>query len=99
MIRYKTRVENNKFYVKFELYPQDVKCSRANYTATHKGGTGSYRSDIWEGVELYKVYGRVNSSNPWVDFGKQDNPEIYTHENGDSIQLRAIYRIKTMGYH
>lgn len=99
MIRYKTRVENNKFYVKFELYPQDVKCSRANYTATHKGGTGSYRSGIWEGVELYKVYGRVNSSNPWVDFGKQDNPEIYTHENGDSIQLRAIYRIKTMGYH
>lgn len=98
MIRYDTSIRDNKFYVRFELSPQDVQCSRGNYTAIHKGA-GSSRQGIWEGVELHKVYGRVNSSNPWVDLNKNYNPEIYTHENGDSIQLRAIYRIKTMGYH
>lgn len=99
MIRYTTRIQDNKFYVKFDLSPQDVKCSRGNYTAIHKGAGTTSRNGIWEGVELVKVYGRVNSDNPWVDLGKNTKPEIYTDKNGNTIQLKATYRIKTMGYH
>ena len=46
MIRYTTRVENNMFYVRFNLSPQDVRCSRNNYTATHKGGGTTSRYGI-----------------------------------------------------
>lgn len=99
MIRYTTRVENNMFYVKFNLSPQDVKCSRNNYTAVHKGGGTTSRYGIWEGVEIARVWGRVNSDNPWVDLGVNPTPEIYTYENGHTIQLKVNYRIKTMGYH
>lgn len=99
MIQYTTSIENNLFYVRFNLSPQDVKCSRSNYTAIHKGAGTTSRQGIWEGVELHRVYGRVNSSNPWVDLGKSVNQTLHTHQNGDTIQLKAIYRIKTMGYH
>lgn len=99
MIRYTTSIENNLFYVRFNLSPQDVKASRSNYNAVHKGAGTTHRQGIWEGVELYKVYGRVNSSNPWVDLGTNAKPALHTHQNGDTIQLKAIYRIKTMGYH
>ena len=99
MIRYTTSVENNLFYARFNLSPQDVKAYRSNYTAIHRGSGTTSRQGIWEGVELHRVYGRVNSSNPWVDLGTNATPALHTHQNGDTIQLKAIYRIKTMGYH
>ena len=46
MIRYTTRIQDNKFYVKFDLSPQDVKCSRGNYTAIHKGAGTTSRNGI-----------------------------------------------------
>lgn len=98
MIKYTTSIENNLFYVRFNLSPKDVTCHRSNYTATHKGA-GSSRQGIKEGVELHRVYGRVNASNPWVDLGTNATPALHTHQNGDTIQLKAVYRIKTMGYH
>lgn len=99
MISYTTRVEGNKFIAKFDVSPKDVKCSRGNYTAVHKGAGTTSRYGIWEGVQLVSVYGRVNSNNPWVNLNNNPKPEIYTTENGNSIQIKATYRIKTMGYH
>lgn len=99
MIRYTTRVEGDRFIAKFNLSPQDVSCSRGNYTATHKGAGTTSRYGIWEGVQLVEVWGRVNESNPWVNLGTNVSPEIYTTANNNTIQLKAKYRIKTMGYH
>lgn len=99
MIRYSTKINNNKFVVNFDLTPQDVKCSRSNYTAVHKGAGTTSRYGIWEGVKLIKVQGRVNSSSAWKDYGTNAKPSISTSENGDTIQIKATYQIKTMGFH
>lgn len=46
MIKYETSIENNHFYVRFNLSPQDVQCSRGNYTATHRGAGTTDREGI-----------------------------------------------------
>ena len=98
MIKYKTEIKNNKFYVNFDLTPDNIVCSRNNYTATHKAN-GTRERGVWEGVEVYKVEGRVNSNNPWVNLGKNIHPSIYTDDNNNHIQIRVTYRLTTMGYH
>lgn len=99
MIKYSTKIENNKFVVNFDLTPKDIKCSRSNYTATHKGAGTTSRYGIWEGVKLVKVQGRVNTSSAWKNYGTNTKPSISTSNNGDTIQIKATYQIKTMGYH
>lgn len=99
MIKYSTKIENNKFVVNFDLTPKDIKCSRSNYTAIHKGAGTTSRYGIWEGVKLVKVQGRVNTSSAWKNYGTNTKPSISTSNNGDTIQIKATYQIKTMGYH
>lgn len=100
MIKYETRITDNKFYVDFNIIPDNVVCSRGNYTAIHKSnnGQGTGERGVWEGVQVYEAYGRVGEGNPWVPIAK-DRPTIFTHDNGHHIQIKVVYRLTTMGYH
>lgn len=46
MITQSSRVENNVFKVTFNFSPKDIRCSRGNYTAVHKGSGTTSRQGI-----------------------------------------------------
>lgn len=98
MIKYSTRTEGNKFFVKYDLTPKNITCGRGNYTATHIGGGTTGRYGIWEGIELIGVAIKVGES-PWTDFGRNPTPEVWTDTNNTRFQVKARYRLHTMGYH
>lgn len=98
MITYSTKIENNQFKVTWDFSPKDVKCSRGNYTATHKGGGTTSRKGIWEGIELVSAEVKVGNG-PWTNFGTNSKVTVYTTDNNVEFLAVARYRLKTMGYH
>ena len=97
MITYSTKIENNQFKVTWDFTPKDIKCSRGNYTAVHKGGGTTSRKGIWEGIELVEAQVKVGNG-PWTKF-KQNKVTVYTTDNNIEFLAKAKYRLKTMGYH
>ena len=99
MISHSMSLEDNKCKIVFDMTPKDVKCSRSNYTATHKGGDGTRdRYNIWEGVELVEAEIKVGDGE-WVSYDTNRSPSVTVNDNGITVQARGLYSIKTMGYH
>lgn len=99
MITHSTRIQDNKCYITFDLTPKDVRCSRGNYTATHKGGSGTTeRYGIWEGIELVEARIKVGDK-PWVSYDTQTSITIALSDNNVRVQAEGRYSLKTMGYH
>ena len=61
MIKSSKAIVSNRCEVTFDFTPQDVKYSRSNYTATHKGGGTTSRQGIWEGIECISAQIKIGN--------------------------------------
>lgn len=100
MINYSTAIVNNRFEVTFDFSPKDIRYSRNNYTATHKGSGTTHRQGIWEGIEC--IYAQIKiGDGAWVNYNLPSNKKVAVSvsNNNIPIQARAKYKLRTMGYH
>ena len=100
MIKSSTKIVNNKCVVTFDFTPQDVKYSRSNYTATHKGGGTTSRLGIWEGIECIDAQIKIGDG-AWKVYSLPSNKTISVEVASNNVKVQAWgkYRLKTMGYY
>lgn len=100
MIKYSKAIVNNKCEITFDFTPQDVKYSRSNYTATHKGGGTTARQGIWEGIECIQAQIKIGNE-AWKTYSLPANKKVVVTVSSNNIAVQACgkYRLKTMGYY
>lgn len=100
MIKSSKAIVSNKCEVTFDFTPQDVKYSRSNYTATHKGGGTTSRLGIWEGIECVSAEVKIGDG-AWKTYSLPANKKVVVSvaSNNVTVQARGKYRLKTMGYY
>lgn len=102
MISKTTNIVNNEFQVTFDFSPDNVYHSRTNsrgtYKSTHVANGTRSRYNIWEGIEIVEVWTKIGN-NAWRSHGKQTQVTVSVKDNNVTIQSKAKYRLKTMGYH
>ena len=100
MIKSSTKISNNKCVVSFNFTPQDIKYSRSNYTATHKGGGTTSRLGIWEGIECIEAQVKIGDG-AWKTYSLPSNKTVSVEvaSNNVKVQAKGKYRLKTMGYY
>lgn len=100
MIKYSKAVVNNKCEITFDFTPQDIKYSRSNYTATHKGGGTTARQGIWEGIECIQAQIKIGSE-AWKTYTLPANKKVVVTVASNNVAVQACgkYRLKTMGYY
>lgn len=99
MIQKSTAIVNNQCQVTFDFTPQDVRYSRSNYTATHKGAGTSHRQGIWEGIQCTKAEIKIGDG-AWKTYALSGNKAVVTvNSNNVTVQARGSYELRTMGYH
>lgn len=103
MISKTTRIEDNKFYVDFDVRPKDIKhkrqySSEKPYTATHVGGGTTKRKGIKEGIEIKSIKTKVGD-NAWRNRDINNKITSWTSHNNTDIKISVTYTLKTMGWH
>lgn len=104
MISKTTRVENNKFYVDFDVKPKDLKHKRKwnsndkGYTATHVGGGTTKRKGIKEGITIKSIKTKVGDA-AWKTVTNANKITVSTGSNDVNLQISVTYTLKTMGWH
>lgn len=102
MISKTTRIVDNKFYVDFNVKPQDIIHKRQYsgqkaYTATHVGGGTTKRQGIKEGIEIKSIKTKVGTS-AWRTENIANKITCSTSSNDQVIQIQVTYTLKTMGW-
>lgn len=100
MIKSSKAIVSNRCEVTFDFTPQDVKYSRSNYTATHKGGGTTSRQGIWEGIECVSAQIKIGNE-AWKTYTLPANKKVVVtvSSNNVTVQAKGKYRLKTMGYY
>ena len=100
MIKSSKAIVSNRCEITFDFTPQDVKYSRSNYTATHKGGGTTSRQGIWEGIECVSAQIKIGNE-AWKTYTIPANKKVVVtvSSNNVVVQAKGKYRLKTMGYY
>lgn len=100
MIKSSKATVANKCEVTFDFTPQDIKYSRSNYTATHKGGGTTSRQGIWEGIECISAQIKIGNE-VWKTYNLPSNKKVTVTVSSNDVTVQAWgkYRLKTMGYY
>lgn len=102
MISNTTRMVDNKFYVDFNVQPQNITHKRQYsgqkaYTATHVGGGTTKRQGIKEGIEIKSIKTKVGE-HAWRDRDISNTVTCWTAYNDNPIQISVTYTLKCMGW-
>ena len=93
MITSSSKVSNNNFIVTFDCTPK----AQTYYGVTHKVSRTD-RHGISEGIALVESWYRINGG-AWQSKGATSVFDVSTNTNGVTIEAKAKYELRTLGFH